>query len=167
MFVKINFEVKMQIRHDIINSTKANQYCRDAYRIKITREAIEAYLAGKPVCCHHVLEISINNEEVIGRKELVRFGMYYNRPYFELLIISHAEHSRMHMLAASENRRRHLRENHSRPWLGKQHSTEAKAKMSVAVSKATAIALAQYNEYKTNGGALKWNAYRKWLKSPA
>ncbi len=52
---------------------------------------------------HHRLEISVNGEEVITPAELDRLGMYYHRPYFELIFMRRKEHAAMHDLANPRN----------------------------------------------------------------
>lgn len=45
---------------------------------------------------HHRLELTINGEFALGRKDLERFGMYWNRPPFELIFLKRDEHRRIH-----------------------------------------------------------------------
>lgn len=45
--------------------------------------------------CHHRLEIQPNGVKV-SRNELLRSGMYYNRPANELIFLTETEHRRIH-----------------------------------------------------------------------
>ena len=45
---------------------------------------------------HHRLELTLNGEFAHTYKELIRLGMYYYRPYFELIFIRHGEHTTLH-----------------------------------------------------------------------
>ena len=46
--------------------------------------------------CHHRLELTMNGEYAHNVDELKRMGMYYNRPYFELIFLKAKEHSILH-----------------------------------------------------------------------
>ena len=47
--------------------------------------------------CHHVLEISIDGEhELHSQDDLIRMGMYYKRPYYELIFLTPSEHRELH-----------------------------------------------------------------------
>ena len=52
---------------------------------------------------HHRLEISVNGEEVRTPDDLDRLGMYYHRPYFELIFMRRTDHQTMHDLAKPRN----------------------------------------------------------------
>lgn len=45
---------------------------------------------------HHRLECTIDGEFAHSAEELKRLGMYYNRPYYELIYLTHSEHSKLH-----------------------------------------------------------------------
>lgn len=45
---------------------------------------------------HHRLEFTINGEYAHSAAELKRLGMYYRRPYFELIFLRHEEHTSLH-----------------------------------------------------------------------
>ena len=46
---------------------------------------------------HHRLELTLDGELALLKKDLIRLGMYWNRPYFELIYLPHGEHIRKHM----------------------------------------------------------------------
>lgn len=45
---------------------------------------------------HHRLELTINGELARSRADLIRLGVYYNRPYFELIYLPQGVHSAIH-----------------------------------------------------------------------
>lgn len=45
---------------------------------------------------HHRLELTLNGEFAHTAAELIRMGMYYERPYFELIYLTKSEHVRIH-----------------------------------------------------------------------
>lgn len=47
---------------------------------------------------HHRLEFDLEGNEVHTPETLNRLGMYYNRPYFELIYLTRSEHNRIHRL---------------------------------------------------------------------
>lgn len=46
--------------------------------------------------CHHRLELTLDGEFAHTPEELQRMGMYFNRPYFELIFLTRAEHNKLH-----------------------------------------------------------------------
>ena len=46
--------------------------------------------------CHHRLELTLEREFAHSKEELKRLGMYYHRPYFELIFLTNSEHNRLH-----------------------------------------------------------------------
>lgn len=46
--------------------------------------------------CHHRLEFTLEGEFAHTSKELERLGMYYKRPYFELIFLNPSEHRELH-----------------------------------------------------------------------
>lgn len=45
---------------------------------------------------HHRLECTLDGDFAHSANELKRLGMYYNRPYYELIYLTHSEHSKLH-----------------------------------------------------------------------
>lgn len=45
---------------------------------------------------HHRLELTLDGEFAHSKEELMRLGMYYHRPYFELIFLTRREHARLH-----------------------------------------------------------------------
>lgn len=48
--------------------------------------------------CHHRLELTLDGEFANSAIDLVNKGMYFHRPYFELIWLRLGEHSRLHNL---------------------------------------------------------------------
>lgn len=76
-------------------SNRTKQYCRGNF------EKIENYdlaMADKENVweIHHRLELTLNGEFAHSREELKRLGMYYNRPYYELIYLTTSEHAKLH-----------------------------------------------------------------------
>lgn len=76
--------------------------------------------------CHHRLELTLEGDFAHTREDLKRMGMYYNRPYFELIFLTRAEHRRLHSgVKFSEERIKNL----SKALKGRKLSEETRNKM--------------------------------------
>lgn len=53
---------------------------------------------------HHRLELTINGEYAHSKEDLKLLGMYYNRPYYELIFMRKSEHRSMHAKLENKNR---------------------------------------------------------------
>lgn len=74
--------------------------------------------------CHHRLEISLDGKNELHRyKDLIRLGMYYKRPYFELIFLPQSEHMSLHLNTIEARKRR------SKVHTGLKHSNTTKNKM--------------------------------------
>lgn len=123
----------------MINEQNAKKFCKD----NISK--IENY--DKAVAdptqtwdLHHRLELTLDGSYAHSREDLKRLGMYYARPYFELVFLTKSEHLRLHntvnALSADNKRNRSERNkgnqyalgNHA--FLGKHHSEVTKRKIS-------------------------------------
>ena len=60
-------------------------YVRDGELEKIENYELAKADNFKGWCIHHRLQFTINGERALSKNELIRFNMYYNRPYFELI----------------------------------------------------------------------------------
>lgn len=76
-------------------SNSVYKYCKDDIR-KI--ENFDKAINDRTVSwhCHHRLELTIDNEFANSAKSLIRMGMYYNRPYYELIFLPPDEHLDLH-----------------------------------------------------------------------
>ena len=78
-------------------------------------------------CIHHRLEFTVDGDLAHTSDSLKRLGMYYNRPYFELVFMTVKDHRRIHN--ADEKRRGTLFKG-TTGHTGHRHTEEAKRKMS-------------------------------------
>ena len=108
---------------------RVKQFCKDDYtKIKNYDKAI----ADKEHMwhCHHILELTLDNEYAHSRDELKRMDMYYNRPYFELIFLTSKEHRKLHGSNITESARKSLSKRCSETWTGRKHTSKTKEKMS-------------------------------------
>jgi len=69
--------------------------------------------------CHHRLELTLDGEFACSMQDLKRMGMYYNRPYFELIFLTKAEHQTIHNQCkprSSETRKKLSKANRDKPY---------------------------------------------------
>ena len=70
------------------------QYCKEYWKIENYDIAFKEDFKGWN--CHHRLEVTLDGENVHDMKSLDRLGMYYDRPYFELIFLRTKEHNDLH-----------------------------------------------------------------------
>lgn len=113
----------------MINEKYAHKFCKDSIT-KIENYEIAKNDTTQTWDCHHRLELTLDGEFAHSREDLIRLGMYYDRPYFELIFLTKAEHQRLH------NKGKHLsyktRQMLSLVNKGKTRSTEARHKIADA-----------------------------------
>ena len=142
----------------MINESQSRKFCRDDIsKIENYEEAINDKTQTWDL--HHRLELTLDGEFALTVSQLKMHDMYYNRPYYELIFLTPAEHRRLHNMNMSEETRRkmseaqkgeknhffgkHLSEEHRKklseakkgenhPLFGKHHSEETRKKMSEA-----------------------------------
>ena len=138
----------------MINERKARRYCRDDLsKIENYDKAIADTTQTWDL--HHRLELTLDGDFALTREQLKMHDMYYHRPYYELIFLTHSEHRRLHMKNMSEEHRRKMSEalkgksawnkgkkckpiteEHARKmheaWKGKHHTEESRRKMSEA-----------------------------------
>ena len=79
----------------MINEQSAHKFCKDDIsKIENYDKAISDITQTWVI--HHRLELTLDGEFARSVKELQRLGMYYQRPYFELIFLTHSEHSKLH-----------------------------------------------------------------------
>ena len=71
--------------------------------------------------CHHRLELTLGGEFAHSKEELKRLGMYYKRPYFELIFLTPTEHKRLHSKAQSDETKKKLSEARKRRIPSEEH----------------------------------------------
>lgn len=103
----------------MINEICAQKYCKDDIaKIENYGKAINDTTQTWDL--HHRLELTLEGEFAHSHDELKRLGMYYNRPYFELIFLTKSEHNRLHKKGTNN------------PLYGKNHSDETKRKIGEA-----------------------------------
>lgn len=96
----------------MINEYYAKKFCKDDIsKIENYDKAIADTTQTWDL--HHRLELTLDGDFALSRDQLKMHDMYYNRPYYELIFLTPAEHTRLH-------------------WKGKQRSSETRRKMSEA-----------------------------------
>ena len=91
---------------------------------------------------HHRLELTLDGEYAHSRDELIRLGMYYHRPYYELIFLTKSDHQKLHAHdkyknTLSKSLQGHVVSNETRKkisdaHIGKKLSNEHKEKLSNA-----------------------------------
>ena len=91
---------------------------------------------------HHRLELTLDGEYAHSKEELIRLGMYYHRPYYELIFLTKSDHQILHAhdkyrKTLSKSLHGHVVSNETRKKLsnahiGKKLSNEHKEKLSNA-----------------------------------
>lgn len=103
----------------MINEYKAKRYCKDDIsKIENYEKAISDDTQMWDI--HHRLELTLDSEFALSRDQLKMHDMYYNRPYYELIFLTHVEHARLH------------NKGELNIMYGKTHTTEARKKISDA-----------------------------------
>ena len=112
----------------MINEYYAKKFCKeDISKIKNYDEAIAD--TTQVWDCHHMTETWWN----CSKQELIDNECYYNRKACELIFLTHAEHTRLHMQNISEYTRQKMSESHKgekNPFYGKHHTEDNKRKIS-------------------------------------
>src|SRR5574344_990337 len=87
----------------IFEFTRAAEFCTEPDKIEVTEKALSLYKSAKSenelkgkLICHHRLALTLDGEQVHQIADLKRLGMYYNRPYFEVIIMTNTEHTIVH-----------------------------------------------------------------------
>lgn len=97
----------------MINEKAVKIYCRDDMsKIEYYEKAIADTTQTWDL--HHRLELTLDGEFALSREQLKMHDMYYNRPYYELIFLTHAEHRRLHMQYISDKSRKKMSEAHKR-----------------------------------------------------
>ena len=79
----------------MINEYYAKKFCKDDIsKIENYEKAVADTTQTWDL--HHRLELTLDGEFALSRDQLKMHDMYYNRPYYELIFLTHAEHSRLH-----------------------------------------------------------------------
>lgn len=122
-----------------------NLYCRDEDQHLIENYELAKADNFKGWHIHHRLELTLNGEFAHTPDELKRMGMYYNRPYFELIFLTKSEHQRIHAK-------------------GRSNITLNKMKLSLSQSQRTGKLNNFYGKHHTNATKQKISKANKGLK---
>lgn len=76
-------------------TTKLKQYCRDNFE-KIENYDLAINDKENVWEIHHKLELTLDGNLAHSKSDLIRLNMYYNRPYYELILLTQADHARLH-----------------------------------------------------------------------
>ena len=104
----------------MISENQSRKFCRDDIS-KI--ENYDLAIADKTQTwdLHHRLELTLDGDFALTRADLKLHDMYYNRPYYELIFLTHAEHMRMHNLAKSSEARKKMSAAHKGRTFSEEH----------------------------------------------
>ena len=162
----------------MINIKKAKKYCKNYTQIANYEKAVSD--PDNMWICHHI------NGEFWPREWLIANNLYYNRidPH-EFRFVTKSEHSIIHQNNedTSIKRSKSLKGRPS-PMKGRTHSNESKRKVSEALKgrkpknlsslqspesklkrlQAVRKRVELYNNYKANGGTMKWKEFQKYYK---
>lgn len=75
------------------------KYCRAGEFERIVNYELAKADDFKGWDIHHRLELTLNGEYAHDPEELKRMNMYYDRPYFELIFLTRADHNKLHKCA--------------------------------------------------------------------
>lgn len=116
----------------MINERQAHKFCKDDIsKIENYDKAIAD--TSHTWVIHHRLELTLDGEFALTPEQLKMHDMYYNRPYYELIFLTRAEHIRIHNCGQSE----HTRNKRSRTLKGHNVSDDTRRKLSKAAKRRT------------------------------
>ena len=100
-------------------------YCKDYTKIENYNKAVNDNTQVYEI--HHRLELTLDGEFALSAAQLKKHDMYYHRPYYELIFLTKAEHTALHMRVRphSFNERQKRSESvkgSKNPFYGKTHS---------------------------------------------
>lgn len=111
----------------MISEQTAHRFCKDDIsKIENYDKAIAD--TTQTWVIHHKLEFTLDGEFAHYRDELKRLGMYYHRPYFELIFLTKSEHHSLHNKGLSKSTKQ--KQKISESLKGKKHAEESIQKIS-------------------------------------
>ena len=111
------------------------KYCREGELEKIENYELAKADNFEGWDIHHRLELTINNEFAHSPESLKRLGIYFNRPYFELIFLRTSEHMKLHATNRSVETLKKMSESLSKrtgelnSFYGHMHSEETRMKI--------------------------------------
>ena len=114
----------------MISERNAHKFCKDDITKIENYEKANADTTQTWVI-HHRLELTLDGEFAKSPEELKRHGMYYHRPYFELIFLTRAEHRRLHNKGRSAETKSKMTEHNA--WKGRHLDADTRLKISKAM----------------------------------
>ena len=152
----------------MINEYYAKKFCKDDISMIENYEKAIADIT-QTWDLHHRLELTLDGEFALSREQLKMHDMYYNRPYYELIFLTKAEHRRLHGINISDETRRKMSEakkvNSFR--LGKHHSDDTRRKISDAMKGRTLTEETRRKMSEANKGKVLSDETRKKISEAA
>lgn len=110
--------------------------------------------------CHHRLELTLDDEFAHTPKELQKMGMYYNRPYYELIFLTISQHRKLHGGGLKESSREALSNASKLNRQTKQIESPTKGKFR------TEFSIAYYEHFKILPceNLRQWRSELSWFK---
>ena len=102
--------------------------------------------------CHHRLELTLDGEFAHTPEELNRLGVYYKRPYYELIFLTPSQHRKLHGAGLKESSREKMSKASKLNRQTKQIESPTKGKFRTEFSKA------YYEHFKI----LPYEDWNKW-----
>ena len=113
----------------------------------------EAVSSSEQFELHHRLELTLDGEFAHTAKELKRLGMYYHRPYFELIFLPRTVHARIHGLAQSSDKRSRI------------SSSQKGISKSLRYRQYMKDVAKEFRLHKASGGTMTWNEFQSSFKA--
>ncbi len=130
----------------MIKNSKVKLFCRDD--ISLIENYNEAVADTENVwVCHHRLELTLDGEFANSKADLIRHGMYFKRPYFELIFMKKSDHFSMHRKRKAMSYETHLKS--SRHQMGVNNSMHGKIPWNKGLSKFTDERVAKYGKTRS------------------
>ena len=83
----------------MIGYSKLYKYCRKGEESRIENYEEAENDPNETWVIHHRLELTLDNEYAHTQDDLKRLGMFYHRPYYELIFMKSTDHKSLHAKA--------------------------------------------------------------------
>lgn len=83
----------------MIGYSKLYKYCRKGEESRIENYEEAENDPNETWVIHHRLELTLDNEFAHTQDDLKRLGMFYHRPYYELIFMKSTDHKSLHAKA--------------------------------------------------------------------
>lgn len=95
-YKKTHYNIDEEFTLNTRLSNTLHRYCRRDEESKIENYELAKADNFKGWDIHHRLELTLDGEYAHTPEELKRMNMYYNRPYYELIFLTRADHNKLH-----------------------------------------------------------------------